>query len=346
MRVGIVTIYNSQSAGGFLQAMAMYHFLRSQGLNAAFVNNNAYKKSKAFYQCALSIKYLMKGQCKKSLWLLRTFMAYRKVRKGYDVALLSSALNVCVFGSDTIWNLDQQEFCDRWEHYWGRNISCRKVLYGASIGSAKVDSILPLKDHIDALKDFYAYGVRDSMTQELIERAGIDAKVHRVVDPTMLMPASFYTQMASPAEDSKYILFYYFGLVDDSIMTEIKAFADSKGLSLICFGLNIPGCKKNLIFEPITMLRYFQSADYIITNTFHGNVFSMIFNKNFVNIGKDKEKVQDLQKQFGLEGRSVEAAFELRNVLEKNIDYSEVNEIMDTMRETSRAYLMDSIAGN
>ena len=88
-----------------------------------------------------------------------------------------------------------------------------------------------------------------------------------------------------------------------------------------------------------------KNASYIITDTFHGCVMSIKFNKQFVALVRDsnKQKMSSLLNQFGLGGRMCEEFGDLRDRMEKVIDYAPVNEQIAKEAEKSKQYLQSCL---
>ena len=84
-----------------------------------------------------------------------------------------------------------------------------------------------------------------------------------------------------------------------------------------------------------------KNADYVITDTFHGCVMSMKFNKQFVALVRDsnRQKMSSLLDQFGLKGRMCEEFGDLRDRMEPPIDYITINDIIAKETEKSIQYL-------
>lgn len=343
MKIGIVTIYNSQNCGSFLQAYALYSCLKEQGHNVGIVKNRIYYKNRFAYRFMMFVKYLLKFKSEKAANILKTYFGFRKARKKLIFFHMSEKMDVCVFGSDTIWNIQGEYFDREWEHYFGRTCRTKKVAYAPSIGPTQPKEILKRKDLCDCLCQFNAISVRDGETLEIVKGATHLDHITRVVDPTMLMPVDFYKRIAAPVHEDRYILFYFFGSMDAQMLGSIQAYSRPKGLKLICFGENISGCDKNLIFNPMLMMGYFEKAEYIVTNTFHGNVFSIIFNKPFINIDANKAKINDLLARFELTDRTVKSADEIENKLASPINYERQNQILDECRKESYKFLTDAI---
>lgn len=125
----------------------------------------------------------------------------------------------------------------------------------------------------------------------------------------------------------------------------IKDYAKKRNLQTIAVGAPQFWCDKFLIVSPLEVLDYFYHADCVVTDTFHGSIFSIINKCNFVTILRksNENKLGGLLKQLKLEDRIVDDVDNLPEMLEKNIDYSKVDEILDKERIRARKYLVEQI---
>lgn len=341
MKIGIVTVHNSHNCGSYLQAKALCSFVEALGYDARFVKNKIHPQSSLLYKSIVAGKYFLKGNRKKATDIFNGSMRFVKARKSFSYYSSFKDADVCIFGSDTIWNLNSKHLTKQWEHYFGFNFNGKKIAYAPSVGDAPIANILNNPMYCKCINDFDYLSVRDENTYKLVSSVTgkDDSSIKFVVDPTMLMQKSFYEQIAAKCEDENFILFYYFGVPEKGYMEKIKKYADDNGKKLICFGNGIKKVDKQVPFSPLEMMGYYSKADLVITNTFHGNVFSIIFNKPFVNIDAGKAKVDDLLASFGLSERTVKEHCDFEKIASKNIDFEVVNNILDEKRKSSGDYL-------
>jgi len=102
---------------------------------------------------------------------------------------------------------------------------------------------------------------------------------------------------------------------------------------------------KVVVPTPFEVLAYFKNADYIITDTFHGSVFSLKFNKRFATIVRDmnSNKLTSLLKQFRLTDRIVDNAADIPRIMDKPIDYESVNGIIADETKRALEYLKSNL---
>lgn len=100
-----------------------------------------------------------------------------------------------------------------------------------------------------------------------------------------------------------------------------------------------PWCDESPSVTPFEMLNYFQKAELIITDTFHGTIFSIIFNKNFIITSCHNTKVVDLTKEVTLSDRILSEQYEISELAEKPIDYESINLLIEYKRKISKEFI-------
>lgn len=329
MKIGVVTVYNSCNCGSFLQAYAMLKVLEDAGNDVVFLKRKTYRTNK-FSSCLwLATKRLLKGRFKRAYLMMEEYFIYKKLAKIFSVTDDFDDCNLAVIGSDTIWNLKNFDFANNWKRYWGVGYDCKKITYGASIGETEPEVFYKRPEFKTAINDFAGVLVRDDVTYEMAKNLlDEEEKLKKVLDPTMLLPVERYDEISKKCKEKDFILIYAFEPIPQKQMEEIKAFAKENNKRIVTFGTDVP-------LDPIEMVTYYKQADYVITDTFHGNVFSILYNKKFISLDREKSKVTSLINEFGLSDRLVSLDGSLSNLFDKEIDYEKVNQILEEKREFS-----------
>ena len=101
----------------------------------------------------------------------------------------------------------------------------------------------------------------------------------------------------------------------------------------------------NILVNPFELLNYFKNADYVITDTFHGCVMSIKFNKNFCVFIREsnKNKISDLLNDFSINFKQVSHCGELSIALSKKIDYNIINKKIKEEQDLAMLYLNDNL---
>ena len=196
------------------------------------------------------------------------------------------------------------------------------------------------------LSEIKYISVREESGAKIIkELTGRDAPV--LVDPTLLLTREKWLTIAKPAKNKpkdKYLVTYFLGGVPKEYKKEIKKFAKNNQLKII----NLGDIKetKTYITGPSEFLDYINSCDIIFTDSFHGTVFSILFEKPFVvykRVGGSSmySRIKTLLKMFKLESREYEKVRIDNSLFE--IDYSHVPKILEIERSKSYNYLKEAL---
>ncbi len=354
MKIGILSMQRVINYGSFLQAYALKKTLEALGHQVGFVDIR--KGEKLFGERkspAAKRKYTLDKHLFKRI---RHVLFYKKRKKrflqeffpsiGIEKPIAETECHKLVIGSDEVFNCCQAES-------WGFSLQllgetqCPAISYAGSFGFSNYDMIANagVEDKVaSALKKLSNISVRDANSALCVEKlTGIVPLQH--VDPVLIYD---WDKDVKPQKKYKnYILVYAYDnrINDPAEINAIKAFAKKQGKKLISFGVYQRWCDANVLCTPLELLAYFDGADYVITDTFHGTVFSIKRGKKFATLIRDsnRNKLSDLLDRFGLANRRVESIEDLASVVTEDIDYERVRKII--ARETSRSvnYLKDNL---
>lgn len=345
MKIAIVTVYESMNAGAYLQAWALKEFLTLNNHQVSYLENNSrplelitFKK----FQGAMR-----KGQFKKAVYVIKNYRAFKKHHKNYQLCRQSFRemhnQDLFILGSDEIWNVTKKDMIS-YPIFWGVGLPNKPIISYAPSSNNATKKNIEEHDFIPAaLNNICAISVRDTHTEKLIS-ALTNKQVTLVSDPTMLFSKEDYEKYTVDIEDKNYILVYDpYGNFTKVEIEECVKFSKKINKKLISFGNYLSWCDKTIVSDPMVYLSYFKNADIIFTGTFHGTIYSMIFNKQFVTLGKIGLKVIHTLEYYGLESRICEEK-SLAALAKKRIDYEPVNCKMKEMRANSALFLTNAIS--
>ena len=345
MTVGIVTLYNSFNCGSFLQAYATQEFLKSEGIFPVFCKNKNRKKFTIRFLIAM--KYFCLGNFNRAKHLLKVYKNFKKAQKHFKVTSNMKILDTVIYGSDTIWYYQTDYFKNNWSHFFGADYDGKKISFAASIGSTDINYLSKQNFLSEQINKFTHLSVRDPATYDYVKSVlKKDMNVMQVVDPTMLLTREKYESLAPVIDKKGYILFYYFSAIPKNVKNQVEEFAKKTGREIIVMGENLGWADRYVSNDPFLMLSYYKNADFVVTNTFHGNVFSLIFNKQFISFGKEKPKVVSLLDKFGLNARLCDTDSDFISLFDEKIDYEPINKSLDSMRKQSQDFLISAIHKN
>lgn len=264
-----------------------------------------------------------------------------------------------IVGSDQVWRPRYSYGIDSLYNYFldfTKNTNVKRIAYGASFGVSEWEFSKEQTVKCKSLiKSFDAVSVREDTGVDLCEKYfGVDAK--QVLDPTLLLDREDYVALVENESTPhfKENLFVYF-LDNTEEKKEIVKYV-AENLDLQPFSIMPtelfykvgPKYIDKCIFAPVTAwLRAYMDARFIITDSFHGTVFSIIFNKPFVVIANRERglsRFTSILRIFGLGNRLIYSKSELsKKLIMEKINFERVNEIRELKRAESLQFLVESL---
>lgn len=357
MNIGILSMQEVKNYGSFLQAFSLKKNIEALGHSVDFINIipgrqlAEYRQTK-FAKVEKLVTRLRGWDFAKRF---RTIYQFQTRFKKEFLPYLGAGLgnndkhyDCIVIGSDEVFNFAQQTWFGFSPQLFGHGLNADKVItYAGSFGATDIPKIehLGLKDElIGYLKDLAKISVRDRNSYKVVEGlTGIEPEVN--VDPVFIYDYAEYIPQKHYKSD--YIIVYsYPGRISDpKEIRAIQAFAKKKGLRLLSIGHYFPWCDDVVVPTPFEVLAYFRDAAYIVTDTFHGSVMSIKFNKQFATIvrGMNNNKLSYLLEEFGLSSRIVRDTIDLDRIEDTPINYKSVNDIIAREKVRSINYLSENI---
>jgi predicted transcriptional regulator len=253
-----------------------------------------------------------------------------------------------VIGGDQLWNCKV--------NYYNENNflpfvsdTRKKVVYAASLAqdNMREDFVSKFKE----LSENFSYvTTREKRATEIIEEI-TNLKAPRVADPAFLLTSKEWEEIAQ--EDKKtegdYVFVYQVQSDVELINFAQKLAKDKKCKIIYCpFPLKKQiKCKKRPYISPERWLGYMKNAKYVVTDAFHGTVFSIIFNRLFFvqisSYGKDTgSRITNILEVFSLQDRLLIG--EKSDYINQSIDYNKVNKIIELERESSMKHLSNMLS--
>lgn len=372
-KAGIITYWITQSNyGTVLQNYALQTFLRRYGFETFLIRSNIplLNSRWKFYSHILKEEGLVHLvlHFQKSLVhrILRLFTFQNKKDAERKISdFISQNLNptdifksleelrsncprsdIYIAGSDQIWNTFGMEYdllSPLIKSYLlefapenSKRISCA-ASFGTSYFDIKFENLFKT-----ALSRFDFISCREKTGVEICRKLGFENAALQQ-DPTMLLSAEEYKKIADYELVPKrpYILLYLLGNDTDFSIGKLKEFAKKRNLDVIYVPANemqkINFYKKT--FPSVSKwLGLYEKANFVVTNSFHGTVFSLIFNRPFLSVkqrGKfssQNERIDSLLEYFGLQDRFFNGSLE--NLFEP-VDFKRANQTLTEIRKSS-----------
>lgn len=350
MNIIIVTLYNSHNSGSYLQAYSLYRILSNQGHVVKFLKRH----TKGAHAMSHVIRKMVRSSLKFQFleaWnnFVKWFVFERALKKLPIVELNSKfykTADYIILGSDTIWNFDSKYFSNNVSLYLGNTFKDKKIIsYAASAANTQLVKFKSVVDQNGGFSNIKTILVRDTHTKKLVEDSyGRTASL--VVDPTLLATSSIFLPFIKGNKVNKpYMLLYYFGDLPKDLKQEVLSYSINKGVSIVSMPVHRPWCNHSVISTPQNMVSYFYNAESILTNTFHGTAFSLIYEKPFAVHDLGKNKVEDLLNVYGELDRLSKDPKELCLLLSKKSSAS-LAERKEILRKESLSLLNVAISNS
>ncbi len=362
MKIGILTFHCAHNYGAVLQCYALQETLRGMGHEAEVIDYRP-EYLLAPYRI-FSLKRIASRNLAKvakrsvcELLLLGRRIARHDAFERFIVSRLSLSrrvdaegipidYDVYVFGSDQIWNpkitrgFDPVYFGE-FGHSKGNR---RHVVYAASM-EAKELSDEERAFYVSALRNFDSVSVRESQLATLLQPLA-SRKVETVLDPTLLAGAGIWDAIAvRPRMSKRYVLVYQVRTNPNilRIASEVARSLDAVVVEVTAWQSVAGGKYKKQCASPEEFLGWVKYASCVVTTSFHGTAFSVIFNRPFYSIllgdGSDTRSVS-LLRNVGLEDRMVSKD---SSPVFSGVEFSGANERLAALRKESEQFLIDAI---
>lgn len=341
-KVGILTFNNAINYGALCQMYGLYTVLSGGKDDVKVINytdltiENRYK--------LFQRKGNLKSDVKELLFYfvrLREKKAFVKFKERIaltvpvsDAELQNLTFDSIVVGSDQVWNLTLTN--NNLTYYLGW-FEGQKYSYAASFGVNEFDD--NFEKRINQLKDFDKISVREENARVFLN--GLQIQSYCNIDPVFLLDSKEWKNISiKPVYRKPYLLIYTIGYSDE-IIAYAKAYATKNNLKIVYIADDVlykKGIKVVRGVSPEEWIGLFCYADCVITNSFHGTAFSIIFNKTFfcdfvkTNFKNTNTRIDNMLKKFGIKNRNIHA-----NI--NDIDWQQVNERIQKEREKSLNYL-------
>lgn len=368
MKIGILTYPLNNNYGCYLQSYALLTLLKKKGYDVEYIYRRHNKPSIKFY-----FKYVIKKIIKnivKHEWgsLIYNYEREYMLRKGGDMYLFfeehicphteiiyttRKLKNICkkydaiIVGSDQIW---RAEILSNIEDYYlaflPETSLVKRIAYAASFGKNDPGyTPKQIKRCGRAISKFSAISIREDVGKDILIRFGWNCPMPKVVvDPTMLLNKEDYTLLIKGYNYEETIFGYILDKTDEKqkILYQVSEF----------FGVRANNILENVkaddfIYPSVySWLGFLANSKFVVTDSFHGVVFSIIFNKPFaviVNEGRGAARFETLLNKFNLNERVLKNGNTIFDLVKNPINWELVNNCLERERRESLNYLSRSL---
>lgn len=357
-QIGILTHPLRDNYGGILQAAALYAHIEHLGHQPVLIRKDvfspAWKRSLRFalerlpFQDYRNLRsnranMALHGNFIDEYFPSRTKEVFTKAE--LECVAKEEQFDSVIVGSDQVWRL---EYID--PLYYGNyfldflhGLRTKKIAYAASFGVDTWNHPSVTQEISELLADFDAISVRESSGLAICAELGRPDCQH-VVDPTLLVDPTFYKGMFGAASSTKPAKLLHYVLDQSHFSEEVLS---------ECLTYRTAGIKVERIYSASThyqrytipeWVKAFHEADFIVTDSFHGTVFSILFNKPFIaisNKARGSSRFDSLLTKLHLRPLLITTSEDIHTALRhsKEIDYDHVNSIIKAWRSSSDTFL-------
>ena len=372
MNIGIFTFWTSKdNYGQILQSFALQFYLnRIKNVHAEIIRYYAHK-----YPPYVRVKIWLKRYLLQlfpfidrdsyestRMIEMRNFKQFKRNNIRYSSKILygkndlnrfCNQYDVLIVGSDQVWSM-MLDNPDNTVYYLDFGTKKQKrISYAASFGTNSYPKELKhnLTQQLSRL-EYISVREEDGMT--ICKECGVSST--HVLDPTFLLDKKVYEKFLVNKLRNPYVYIYILNILDgDEIdwfrlrkQITTKNIVGSNGSGYTSAKVVLEGVdyENSTIEQWISNIAF---AECIITTSFHGVVFSIIFERNFVFIplkgaySQSNNRVTSLLKQLGLEDRILDDTQNLKNILCENINYFSVRKTLNKLKENSIGYINKSL---
>ena len=336
MRVGILTFHDAQNYGAVLQAYALKKYIKKLGFDVSIVNYHHKNIPDGFPREPNPERW-----DKFNLFIKELIDFEEKIcTSEEDLEKLDFDYWIC--GSDQIWNTEITRGFNK-GFFLDFNTKGKKISYAVSMGIPK----LPEEHESDlkrSLNKIDEISVREESIREYTQNF-TDKTVTRTLDPTLLLEPSDYDNLIYENKNGEYVLIYALG-PDERLSKIAKQIANEKKVKIIELNDNKHDnyfCEQISNAGPQEFLTLIKNAKAIVTNSFHGTIFSILFKKEFYTITRlnRNSRMENILDIVDMRDRLIDKIEDIQQVKAQNYDKAFKN--LETEKKKSQEFLKNAL---
>ncbi len=360
MKIGIITLPLHYNYGGILQAYALQKIIHEMGHEVYTINPPL---NKARLKWPMAIWILLKRMIRKYIlhkpeivlrehFLNKTLPIVSKntsvfIHKYIKLHIIENFKDLkendydaYIVGSDQIWRNYDVLNIERCFLSFTQNWNVKRISYAASFGASNWQYSPSITKHLKVyIRWFNKVSVREIEAQSLCKKY-LNIEPELMIDPTLLLPKDDYINLIENQPQSKGNMLCY--ILDEDTNKDLIISQIAKDKNLRPFRVN---SKVENIYAPLSeriqlpveqWLRGFYDAKFVVTDSFHACVFSIIFGKPFVvfeNKLRGNSRFKTLLHLFHLEDRLISNFNDYKLIKNKDLPIDEINNILSDKRQ-------------
>lgn len=361
-KIGILTYHACYNYGACLQAYALQQAIKKQYENCVIIDYQSKKLTdinhpfckypkhpKEVIKNITRLPYYQSLQKRQELFedfINHSLILSQRCSNDQEVINECEQYDCIVCGSDQTWNLDPNIRYETPLYYLNFPKKQKRISYATSFGSWVNKFSTREKDLLPWIHEFDKLSMREESGVNLLKSKGFECEW--VLDPTFLLKCDEYEKICvEKIINEPYVLLFSWNGAPETIkLTKMI----EKELGCKAFYIVPPpralfsGIERKLDIGPKEFISLIKHANFVVTNSFHGTIFSTIFHKPFVSAIADSidPRRASLMKQLGLENRLVSPrTFDISTIMKT--DFEKVEERLTPLRNKSIEYLYSAI---
>lgn len=383
-KLGLCVRYDCNNYGSMLQILAtqkaieecgwQYEIIRYDKKTPKFIIKNLSRVFNPYFmrgkmigiakKISLKMHPEMENRNSKRLAIFREYRnkyigPYSSICKGFD-SLVQSAndYDAVMVGSDQLWT--PAGLMTKFYNLLFVPDSIRKISLATSFGVTEIpkDQIKLTKQYINRI-DFLS--VREVSGQKIIKKL-TEREAVIAVDPTLLFDGEEWLEIFEYEKQSEepYIFAYFLG-DNNAHRDAVEQFAKKKKLRVITCPHMDEFVERDMTFgddqrfevSPVDFLNLVRGAEYIVTDSFHGSVFSILNHKKFLTVNRYSDslrkakntRIDSLFSLLGIENRHyINESLDIEKAIEADIDYAEIDKRLSDLRDKTFDFLKKSLS--
>lgn len=378
MKIGILTIHSVNNYGAELQCCALYRKLQKMGYDAEVINflfgihhDHDFTGEKLTvpisFKQRIKVKMLpvvqdlfclfyQKNKALRNKRFDEFHATYNNLTKTVypSVHSLNEAnfdYDVLCIGSDQVWNYEKGYSLEPFFACFDKK-GTKKISYGSSIGLSKLS---PEAEEVfkKELSGFASLSVREQQASELLKKL-LNKDVDVVLDPTLILNSKEWLEVAKTdmCPKEKYVLVYIVTIKPCNYVLDVaRKVAKERGLKIVRICRDAypehsgSDVEEILTAGPSDFVGLFANAEFVVTNSFHGTVFSINFSKSFYSVIKSQHstnsRLTSILQKLALEDRILPVGSPLPEITD--IDFTEPAKRLEAEREHSFEYIKKAL---
>lgn len=336
MKVGILTFHDAHNYGAVLQAYALKKYIKTLGYDVKIINYHHKTIPNGFPREGYEVRW------DKFNKFIKELIDYEQNVYKSEEDLEKLDIDFWICGSDQIWNTEITRGFNR-GFFLDFDTNGKKISYAVSMGITELpkEQEEKFKNSINKL-DYIS--VREKTLKDYAEKF-TSKSITKTLDPTLLLNESDYNNLILDNKYGKYVLIYALE-PDERLIKIAKMIANEKNVKII--ELNDKKQEKYFCDQvsdagPHEFLTLIKNAKAIITNSFHGTIFSIIFKKEFYTItrGNRNSRMENILEIIDMKDRLIENVGDFKSIKEQN--YEMAFENLNIEVQKSKEFLINAL---